>query len=237
MASHQTVQTSMTAGRVHVRADPAVQAVQVLSIEAKLRTDARAVAAAASARVTSQQDLVSVEVPEPAGRGRSPQVMVDVVVPVGTHVRADSGEAEVVCTGTVGDLWARTSSGSVHAELVTGTLDVRSGRGPLTVHHCAGRAEVSVADAGIIIRAADGPVRIQGRSGDVDVWWLAAPGEISTTTGNVRVGWARGRPVSLTLPAHAGTVRSEVRSDPGAADSLAVATISGDVRVTVADPL
>ena len=227
----------MIAGRVRVHADPDVHTVQVRSVEAKLPSDGRAVAAAAAASVTQEADRARVEVVDPPGRGRSPQVMIEVVVPVGTHVRADTGEAEVVCTGTVGDLWARTSSGSVHAEVVTGTLDVRSGRGPLTVHRCSGRAHVSVSDAGIIIRMAEGPLRVQGRSGDVDVWWLTATAEISTTTGNVRVGWARGRPVSLELPANAGSVSSDVPNDQGAVERLAVATISGDVRVSAADPV
>lgn len=213
-----------------VRADPSRAGVEVTSVRAKVSRDARAAVAASSVAISQVNGAVTVNVPDVEGRGRSPQVLVEVAVAVGVDVRATVGAAEVVCVGPVGDLRVRTTSGSVHAEQVAGTLEVRSGRGPVTVHRCSGSAELSVSDAGIILRAVEGPLTVRGRSGDVDVWWLASPARISTTTGNVRLGWAEGRPVALDLRTTGGRISTDLASDPDA-PALHVSTISGDIRV------
>lgn len=224
----------MTAGRLLVRADEGVPQPRVVSIAAKLATDARAVDAAAGAVVEAGDHVLRVVVPEPVGRGRAPQVLVEVHVPRGTDVAVDAGQAEVVCTGQVGALEVRTTSGSVHAEDIAGRLDVRTGRGPVTVHRHTGEAQLSVSDAGVIIRAAHGPLSVHGRSSDVHVWSLASSAQIATTTGNVRVGWQAECPVRLDVETHTGRVDTSVRDDPNAQNVLAIRTISGDIRVTSA---
>jgi DUF4097 and DUF4098 domain-containing protein YvlB len=234
VTSNPSVDVRLTAGRVMVRADADEPGVSVASVRAKLASDSRAVSAAASVSITHDGDHVAVRVPEPPGRGRAPQVLVEIVVAPGTDVTCEAGEAELVCAGRVGSLTARSSSGSVHADEVAGPLDLRTGRGPVTVHQCLAGGQVAVADATLIIRAVEGPINILGRSGDVHVWWLAAPANVSTSTGNVRVGWASGRPARLALTSGTGRVEAGVRDDPGAADVLTVSTISGDIRVTQA---
>jgi DUF4097 and DUF4098 domain-containing protein YvlB len=224
----------MTSGRLVVRTVDGASGVSVKSVTAKLATDARAVAAAAAVTMQTTNGQVRIQVPEAPGRGRSPQVLVEVHVPVGADVSADAGEAEVVCVGRVRDLTARTTSGSVHAEQIDGRLDVRSGRGPVTVHLCRGPSEIAVADAGVIVRAAEGPLTVRGRSADIHVWWLAAAGQLSTSTGNVRIGWDQTRPVALDLQTGAGRLDVAVPDDPAAEARLRVRTIAGDIRVTPA---
>lgn len=230
----ESVEVLATAGRVLVRAAGDVEHVGVRSVRAKLRTDARAVAAAAGVSVENVDGRVRVQVPEAPGRGRTPQVLVELDVPAGTSVDADVGEAELVCSGPIGSLVARSTSGSVHTEQVTGDLDVATGRGPVTVHHVVGAATVAVADAVVIVRAAEGPVTVRGRSGDVHVWWMVASAQVTTSTGNVRLGWARGRPVRLDVQTSTGALALDVRHDPDASEVLSVRTISGDVRITPA---
>lgn len=222
----------MSAGRLRVSSDPGVTEPRVEGVRAKLTTDPRAVAAASGTAMSVVDGHLRIDVPEPPGRGRLPQVLVDVTVPAGASVTAQVGEAEVVCTGRVGDVYARTTSGSVHLERVDGTLDVRTGRGPVTVHVCHGPTDIAVADAGVIIRACEGPLRVIGRSGDVAVWRLSASADLRTTTGNVRIGWVQGRPVRLDVQAGTGLVDVAVRDDPRAADVLSIHTISGDVRLS-----
>lgn len=232
MAGRPTVHVRMAAGRVLVRTDPAVRGASVSSVRAKLATDARAISAASSTHVTQVNDTVSVEVPPVPGRGRTPQVVVEVVVPPGSAIDADVDEAELVCTGTIGALFARTTSGSVHAEEVAGPVDIRTGRGPVTLHRCAGAATISAADAGVIVRAAFAPLHIRGRAGDVHVWELSAPAQIATTTGNVRIGWAGRTPPRLDIGTSTGRVTIDVPDDRNASDVLAVRTITGDIRLT-----
>lgn len=232
MTAGRRLHVTMSAGRLLISADETTADVLVASVVAKLATDPRAVTAAASATIEQVGDCVYVEVPDPPGRGRSPQVLVEVRVPPGSEVVAEAHEAEIVCTGELGGLEARTSSGSVHVEQVTGALDIRTGRGPVTVHRCKGDALVSVSDAVVIIRVAEGPLQVRARSGDVHVWALNAPAEVVTATGNVRLGWAATRPVHLDLQSNTGRVDAAVRDDPYAPDVVAVRTITGDIRVT-----
>ena len=231
------VVVTLAAGRLRVRAHDGVSEVQVRTVQAKFAHDSRAVAAASSSSVVSSGDEVVVTVGDPDGRGRAPQVLVDVDVPTGARLRVEAGEAEVVCTGSLGELTARTSSGSVNAELVTGRTDIRTGRGPVSVHSCQGSTRVSSADGTVIIREVSGRLEVSGRSGDVHVWWLAGPAAISTSTGNVTVGWGRGRLVRLDLDTTGGRVQTGLTSDPEAAEAVVVRTISGDVRVEPADGL
>jgi hypothetical protein len=234
MQPPESVEVVATAGRVLVRAAPDVPSPAVRSVRAKLRTDARAVAAAAAVSVEQVDGRLRLRVTEPAGRGRTPQVLVEVDVPPGTDVDADVGEADLVCSGPIGTLFARTTSGSVHAEQVLGDLDVATGRGPVTVHHVAGSATVAVADAVLIIRAAAGPLTVRGRSGDVHVWSLRSTTQVSTSTGNVRLGWERDHPVRLEIETSTGRLDLSVEHEPRAANVLSVRTISGDVRITPA---
>ncbi len=234
MQSPVSVVVTAAAGRVLVRAAADVPAVSVRSVRAKLSTDARAASAAAAVSIKQVEGRFSIHVPEVAGRGRTPQVVVELDVPAGTCLDADVGEAELVCSGPIGSLVARTTSGSVHTERVTGDLDVATGRGPVTVHQVAGSARVAVADAVVIIRVAEGPLSVRGRSGDVHVWWLGAPAQVATSTGNVRIGWAQGRPVRLDVQTSTGAVHLDVPHDEAAPHEVSVRTISGDVRITPA---
>ena len=217
-----------------VRAADDVPTVSVRSVRAKLSTDSRAVSAAAAVSVERVEGRVSIGVPEVSGRGRTPQVVVEVDVPAGTSIDADVGEAELVCSGPIGSLAARSTSGSVHAERVSGDLDVATGRGPVTVNQVIGSATVAASDAVVIIRVAEGPLTVRGRSGDVHVWRLEAAAQVTTSTGNVRLGWAQGRPVRLDVQTSTGAVRLDVPHNQAAPDAVSVRTISGDVRITAA---
>lgn len=232
-----TVDVTVPAGRLRVRGRDGITGVQVRTLGAKVAQDARAALAASSSSVVSSGESFVVSVGDPGGRGRAPQVLVELDVPTGTRLRVDAGEAEVVCTGSLGALDARTSSGSVNAELVTGPTAVRTGRGPVSLHRCEGPASISSADGTVIVREATEKTDVTTRSGDVHVWWLAAPATVRTSTGNVRLGWDRARPVRLDLTTTSGRLQLGVTSTPEATDELAVRTISGDIRIEPADPV
>jgi hypothetical protein len=225
----------LPAGRLSVRGG-VVPSVQVLAVRPKFAADARAVAAAEQASVDASTAAVQVQVPDPPGRGRTPQVLVEVAVPAGTAVVADCPEAEVVCTGPVGALRVFTSSGSVHAEEVTGPLEVRTGRGPVTVLDCRGPVDITSSGGVVVLRRVSDRAVVRNRSGDVHVWWLAASAQVATTTGNVRLGWSRAEPVHLVLASNVGRVQAEVPSSAGAAHEVRVTSVSGDITVEASSP-
>lgn len=234
-ATGARVNVALADGRLRVHALADVYEVQVVSVRPRLSTDARAARAAAEVAVEQAEGGFRVSVPD-VGRGRPPEVLLDLVVPLGATLQADSGAAEVVCTGRLGRLQVRASSGSVHAETVDGPLQVSTARGPVTVHHCHGPVTVSTASGVVLLREVTQPATVTTGSGDVHVWWLAAPARVATSTGNVRLGWARGRPVALDLATTGGRVQVGVPS-VGGGDLVQVVSVSGDIRVEPADRL
>lgn len=226
----------MTAGRLLVRADDALDRPAVQRVAPKLSTDEDAAQLAAAVVVEDSGYGIRVAVPERSRRGRSPEVLVELAVPSGTEVHAHTGEGQVVGTGRLGGLLVRTSSGSVGVERVSGPVDIRTGRGPVTIHACEG-GSVDVTDAVVIIRESHGPLTVRGRSGDVHVWWIGDTTTVTTSTGNVRLGWADDRPVALHLTTDTGRQTVSVPQSSGAAASLTVRTITGDISVSPAQAL
>lgn len=235
MSDAPRVEATLHAGRLRIRAEAGLSVPVINVAGPKLRSDPMAVEHAQRLTVSVEGSAVRVHAPLPPARGRAPQLLVDLSVPTGAHVWADAGEAQVVATGEVASLRAHTSSGSVSAEQVTGRVDVRTGRGPVTIHDCGGGV-VDVSDAVVIMRSTHGPLEIRGRSGDVHVWWINAPARVSTSTGNVRLGWAHDRPVHLDVRTDLGSRVVTVPDDPTSPETLSVATVVGDITVTPAKP-
>jgi hypothetical protein len=234
MSDVPRVEATLHAGRLRVRAQAELSTPVVNAAGPKLRSDPVAVEHAQRLYVSIEGSIVRVQAPPPPARGRAPQLLVDVSVPLGTHVTADAGEAQVVATGSLGSLRAHTSSGSVSAETVDGRIDVRTGRGPVTIHDCGGGV-VDVSDAVVILRSSRGPLDVRGRSGDVHVWWMSAPATVATSTGNVHLGWAHDRPVHLDIRTEIGRRVITVPDSPSAPDTLSVTSVVGDIKVTPAE--
>jgi hypothetical protein len=227
------VEATLHAGRLRLRAQADLATAAVNVVGPKLHSDPVAVEHAQRLSVSIDGPVVRIQAPPPPVRGRAPQLLVDVSVPMGTHVWADAGEAQVVATGSLGSLRAHTSSGSVSAETVDGRIDVRTGRGPVTIHDCVGGV-IDVSDAVVILRSSRGPLDVRGRSGDVHLWWVTAPTTVATSTGNVYLGWAHDRPVRLDIRTELGRRDVTVSDSPSAQDSLTVTSVVGDVTVTPA---
>lgn len=229
------VEATLHAGRLRLRAQDDLSAPVVNVAGPKLRSDLVAVEHAKRLSVSVDGTTVRIQAPPPPARGRAPQLLVDLSLPSGAHVWADAGEAQVVATGSLASLRAHTSSGSVSAETVVGRVDVRTGRGPVTIHDCDGGV-IDVSDAVVILRSSRGPLQVRGRSGDVHVWWVNAATAVTTSTGNVRLGWAHDRPVRLDIRTDLGRRSVTVPDDPSAPDTLAVTSVVGDITVTPAEP-
>ncbi len=221
----------MTAGRLMVRADDALDRPAVRRVAPKLSTDEAAAQAAAAVSIDEVTHGIRLTAAETPRRGRAPELVIELDVPSGTQVRARTGEGQVVGTGRLGSLLARTSSGSVGVEQVSGPVDVRTGRGPVTIHECGG-GSVDVTDAVVIIRESHGPLTVRGRSGDVHVWSVHDTTTVTTSTGNVRLGWATEQPVALHLTTDTGRQTVSVPQAPGADASITVRTITGDISVS-----
>jgi DUF4097 and DUF4098 domain-containing protein YvlB len=188
--------------------------------------------------------------------GFSRDLDVDLAVPEGTTVVAETGSAELDADGPLGSLTFRTGSGDLRFDSVDGDLSVKTASGDArgtsvvgdaTFHSASGELSISGVGGRIVARTAsgdvhvgsvDGPVQVSAVSGDVEIGSLATGRtSIRTVSGDVEVGVAEGTDVYLDLGSTSGDVTSELAPSPGPGGDagpdldLSVATVSGDIRI------
>ncbi|HVD71090.1 MAG TPA: DUF4097 family beta strand repeat-containing protein [Actinomycetota bacterium] len=182
---------------------------------------------------------------------------VDLVVPIGTIVDAETGSADVDATGVLGGLSIRSGSGDLDFETVTGDVvakvasgDVHGGEvgGSLTVHGASGDVSVRRVAGDITCRTASGDVTVEelgaggqvtGVSGDIDVG-AATTGSLKlrSVSGDIAVGVAPGTGVWLDLTSASGDAVSELAEPDGpsgeATLEIHASSVSGDIRIASA---
>jgi DUF4097 and DUF4098 domain-containing protein YvlB len=188
---------------------------------------------------------------------RGAEVRLLVRCPVGAHLRAQGGSADIRAAGRYGSVEVKTGSGDVEVEEVEGAATAKAGSGDvslkrvdgdlsaqtasgdLAVGHVGGRATVRSASGDVAVRDAASDLTVQTASGDVSVQAVSA-GEVSiqSASGDVYVGVRQGRTLWVDAKSMSGDTTSdfEVGDAPGDEQDgplveLRVATMSGDVHV------
>ncbi|TFV52896.1 DUF4097 family beta strand repeat-containing protein [Blastococcus sp. TF02A_35] len=157
--------------------------------------------------------------------GPPASVEIDVLVPEGSEVHAESGFGDVDCEGRFADVRVTSKCGDVRIDRAA----------EVTARSSAGDVEVGEADGGVEAGTAYGQVRVGSARGDVrlhssagDIWVDRALGSVHATTkyGQVRVAEAvRGE---LVLETAYGTVEAGIRQ--GTAAWLDLQAGAGRVR-------
>jgi hypothetical protein len=194
----------------------------------------------------------------PKQRLRMVPLAVTVRAPSGSHVSVRSGSADVTVTGAAGRVTVETGSGEVaidradgYASIATGTgalrlgpmlggLKARSGSGEIEVSSVGGAATVSTGSGDVWFGAVQDNVTAKTGSGDLTIA-DAATGDVDLTTGSgeIRVGVRAGTSAMIDLVSRSGQARSELdvqqRIGPDTPKiRLRARTSSGNVVVTSA---
>jgi DUF4097 and DUF4098 domain-containing protein YvlB len=189
--------------------------------------------------------------------GRRGELQVRALVPLGTHVSAATGSADLEALGRLGSLVFQSGSGDASFEDVEGNVTIKTASGEVAGGPVGGDAKVHSASGDATLRAVTGTVTGRTASGDVRVGTAAGPVQITTASGDVQVdslergettirsvsgdveiGVARGRIVYLDLASTTGETEAnlDMSDAPTEADGpdleLHVATVSGDIRVS-----
>jgi hypothetical protein len=159
-------------------------------VEVRPRDSARKsdVSAARQTRVEYDNGRLSIKAPKSwrqyafFGSG-SESIVLEIELPAGSQLRGTAAVATVECTGRIGDCDFRTSAGGLHFAQ-TGTTQLKSSSGNLTVEHAVGDVQLSTALGEVRIGKVDGSAVVKNSHGDT---WI---GEISD---EVRVNSARGK--------------------------------------------
>lgn len=184
-------------------------------------------------------------------------LLVTVRAPAGSGVTLRTGAGEITVTGRAGAATVRTGSGDITLGAVDGDVDLRTGSGRASVGPVAGRTQAKTGSGTLSLTALAGPGQIRAGSGDLrlgvvraDLFAKSGSGdlvvddaeagqlELTTGSGNLRVGVHAGAAAELDLSSGSGQVRSELQvSDTAPATGPARLRIrgrtgNGDVLVT-----
>jgi DUF4097 and DUF4098 domain-containing protein YvlB len=151
----------------------------------------------------------------------------------------DSGSGDVTVGQVAGTLRIRTGSADVHVGQVEGPGSVASGSGDVVIGYVAADVAVDTASGDITVDRADGSMRARSASGDVRVGAVRRGNvELTTISGDVRLGIPAGTSVWLDLSTASGSTRSDLDhgGTPPTADAapdlnLRVRTASGDIEL------
>jgi DUF4097 and DUF4098 domain-containing protein YvlB len=223
------------------------------------------------------RDVVIVKVPRQHGMKflRRDGVSVHVHVPEGSDVRVISASADVELNGSFGrtnvktasgaftaddvaDLRAKTASGDIEVDTVSGALRMQSAAGDLRCVRVDGPAAVTTVSGDIEVGSAGGQMEVRVTSGDIRLGEITGDLTVAVVSGNVKVlsvaegstnirtvsgridvGVTRGSTLHLDAESMSGSVQSDIALEDGpaagAADpciDLTLRTVSGDVLVT-----
>lgn len=186
---------------------------------------------------------------------------VTITAPEGSRVAARTGAGDVTVTGSASWAAVRTGSGSATLETVDGDADVTTGSGDVGVGPVSGRTRVRTGSGAIRLADLGGAADVKAGSGDVELGVVSGDLGVRTGSGDLRIADARSGRYELTtgsgelrigvhpgvtaqvdLSSGSGTARSDLEvgtttPGQGAAVHVRGRTGSGDVLVTRAVPV
>jgi hypothetical protein len=183
-------------------------------------------------------------------------LVVTVHAPAGSRLDLRTGAGDIRVSGRAGDTAAKTGSGDVRLDAVDGDIDVTTGSGRVQAGEVSGRTRAKTGSGDLSLAALGGPAEVRAGSGTVrlggvrsDLHARAGSGDVTiadaeagrldltTGSGDLRVGVHPGVTAELDMSSGSGRVRSELdvadRAPQGApAVVVRGRTGSGDVLVT-----
>jgi len=213
--------------------------------------------AAAHTRVELSGDGSRLDVEAPDKRfGGAGRLSMLVRLPAGSRVDVRTASADVTCRGTLGGLEVATASGDLATDDIDGDAAIASASGDITLGAVTGSVECKTASGDVHASSAGGSCRTSSASGDVvigscgaEVTARTASGDvhirqagqgnvqITTMSGDVKVGVRRGALVWLDLSTMSGRTRSDLDPQDGPPTddsevlSISIRTMSGDITL------
>jgi DUF4097 and DUF4098 domain-containing protein YvlB len=217
---------SLPAGEIELDAAPVAETVVELEL---VRGSELAVE---EARVELRGDDLVVKVDHPHA-----EVRLRLQVPEGSALQAKTASGDVRARGRLGDAEVKSASGDVKLDAV-GSLEAKLASGDLEVAQVAGEARVDSASGDVELGETAAGVNVRTASGDQQVGSVVeGKVDLSSASGDIRVGIKRGSRVWVDARSMSGDVSSElevgedVPGDDGPLVELQVTAMSGDIQV------
>ncbi|MBK1783400.1 DUF4097 family beta strand repeat-containing protein [Prauserella cavernicola] len=201
----------------HLRISASDRADTVVEVRPSNESDESDVHAAEQTRVEYSGGQLLVRAPKSRPldfSNKSRSVDVTIELPSGSAVTGDAALADIGGTGRLGDCRVKLATGHVQFDH-TGSLDLHTSAGNVSVGRIDGHAEVSTGSgklgigelrgSGVVknsngtceLGTVTGKLRLRTANGDLSVGSSADGLEAKTANGNIRVGEATGGPLAL----------------------------------------
>ncbi|GAA2383345.1 DUF4097 family beta strand repeat-containing protein [Nonomuraea africana] len=209
---------------------------------------------AQAVQIEHADGVITVRAPDRQRFRRASALHIDIALPEGSSLRAETASADVTTTGPLhevditsasGDvtvahaatLRVKTASGDVRCDVTTGDAAIDATSGRVGLGSVGGHADVTTASGDAVIGRAEGDVTSRTASGDLVVRSVTR-GQVDarSASGDVTVSVTKGTAAWLEVSSLSGRVSSELEQsgapDDGA-ETLEVRarTLSGDIAI------
>ena len=159
------------------------------------------VAAAEQTRVELAGGRLLIKAPKSwkryGSRGNAESIDVEIALPAGSRLRAESGIATLQCTGRLGECRLSTGVGDVQLD-ETGALVIKTGSGEISVERVAGDAHVSTGTGAVRLGHVDGAAVVKNANGDTTLGDVVGDLRVNAANGRVSVASAAATAVLKT---------------------------------------
>jgi len=186
------------------------------------------VRAAEQTRVEYADGRLLVKVPKQRGLGlfgKAGSVDVEIELPAGSRLHAQTGVAAVSGTGPLGECWIRTGVGDIRLDR-TGPVDLKTGGGSVAVLGITGNALIATGTGDVRVGAVDGDALLKNSDGDTWVGPVTGELRVKASNGDILVGRAA---AGVTATSSAGSIRV----DEAAGGTVSLKTSMGQVEVGI----
>jgi DUF4097 and DUF4098 domain-containing protein YvlB len=161
----------------------------------------------------------------PRGGGESIDVQIE--LPAGSHLRADTGVAALRCQGRLGECRYKTGAGDIQLDQAA-AVQLRTGIGDITLAQADGDAELSTGSGSVRIDGIDGAAVVKNSNGDT--WIGQVSGDLRVNAANGRISVDRARETVAAKSAN-----GDVRLGEVAHGAVLAQTALGKVEIGIRD--
>lgn len=151
---------------------------------------------------------------------------VEVLMPVGTAIEADTINGDLTITNTESDVAARTTNGQI--EIVDAqNITVRTTSGDIELHEIRGEANIVTVSGEVQLEGSEvSNARVETTSGNVELDGVAGTVDVRTISGDIEIA------SSTSAELHLRTTSGDIAYSGALGDGThAINTISGDVTL------
>jgi hypothetical protein len=130
-------------------------------------------------------------------RGGGESIDVEIELPAGSRLRAETGVAALRCTGRLGECHYTTGVGDLRIEQA-GPAHLTTGIGDIAVDQVSGNAEISTGSGALRIGSVDGTAMIRAANGDTWIGDVSRDLRVHSANGSIAVDHAHATVVART---------------------------------------